>query len=260
MKYYKQTTSSFQILCSLYFSRTSDLLLPLQSLQELISNTSVKDLKATHLSVSHPTMRHLALSFLFLSVNSFSQDLRGRFSEDYSLANGDPENGDFSLFDNPISADKSSDLFGSTIAMADGLDPINTDFLGESSAFGDLDGVGTFPSLLDAAPVIANTPEHPRQPVDANCPDGTYLACCFMGRLTECIWYSQTDPGCYYDDGLRCCESITGIVGEGCRLPLGAQQQENPIEDAIRGVLEYEIPTGWLAPLGDAAGAILDGI
>ena len=189
---------------NLYLSRTFHLLLPLQTFRELISNTSVKDLEAFHLSVSHLTMRHLALSFLFLSVNSFPQDLRGRFSEDFSLADGNTGNGDLSLFDFPVSADESSNSFDSTIAMADGLDPINTDFLGDSPAFGDLDGVGTSSSVLDPALLIAESPEHPRPPVEVNCSPGTYLACCFMGRLTECIWYKREDPGCFYDNDLRC--------------------------------------------------------
>lgn len=248
------------MLCNLYLSLAFHLLLPLQSLRELISNTSVKDLEVFHLLVSHLTMRHLALSFLFLSVNSLPQDLRGRFSEDFSLANGNPGNGDLSLFDFPVSSDESPNPFDSTIAMADGLDPINTDFLGEPSAFGDLDGVGTSSSILDVAPLIAESPEHPRPPVKVTCSPGTHLACCFMGRLTECIWHNRDDPWCFYDSDLRCCKSITGILGEECSAPTSSEEQGNAIVDGVLGVLRYEVPTGWLAPVGEAAVGILDGI
>lgn len=198
-------------------------------------------------------MRHLVLSFLVLSVNSFPQDLHGRFADDYEVASNS-ENSDSNIFTNPAPADGSSDLFGSTLAAADGPGPINTDYLGESPPPGTLDSAVTSPSPPNAAFDIAALPQNPQTKEGFTCGAGTALACCFHSDLGVCIWYNEIDPVCAYDDDLRCCQDIVGENGVECNQVAATSQGLLPMWNSALDFLRIEVPTGWLAPLVGGVG------
>lgn len=190
-------------------------------------------------------MRHLILSFLVFSVNSFSQSLHGRFLDDSELAykSVNPES---SIFTDPNPADGSSDLF----ATADGSSPIDTANLGESLPLGTLDSLGTSLSPPNAAYEIATWPDHPEYSDSYSCENSKGLACCFEG-MNACIWYNSKDAHCYYPQDLRCCTDIDeNEIGIECEPTIPNSQVEIlPSFQAVEDFLRIEVPTGWLAPL-----------
>ena len=189
-------------------------------------------------------MRHLILSFLVFSVNSFPQDLHNRFADDFELAYNSA-NPDSSIFTDPTPADGSSDLF----ATADGLESFDTGNLNESPPLGTLDSAGTSLSPLNPGFEVAEWQE-PDHSSTWGCEGTSNLACCFHGG-DVCIWYNSKDPHCYYEEDLRCCKEITvEEIGVECG-PAGQKSAFTivPALDAVGDFLRIEVPTGWLAPL-----------
>ena len=190
-------------------------------------------------------MRHLVLSFLVFSVNSFPQDLHPRFEDDFELAYNSP-NPDSSIFAEPTTVDGSSDLF----ATAGDSQLYGTDSLPESSPLDTLDSTDTSLRPLNPAFQVAEWHDHPDYDELYGC-DAGQLACCFAGGLT-CIWFNGKDPHCYYEDDLRCCHDISaGEVGINCgpATPKNQMGILPAIGNTVGDILRYEVPTGWLAPL-----------
>lgn len=190
-------------------------------------------------------MRHLILSFLVFSVNSFPQDLHNRFADDLELAYNSPDPDSY-LFTDSTPADGSSDLF----ATVD--DPNSIDFgnLKESLPVGTLDSAGTSFSPLNPGFEVAEWQE-PDHAANWGCQGLSNLACCFHGG-DVCVWYNSKEPHCYYEDDLRCCEAITTEeIGVECgpASKKGAEFSIIPALDAVGDVLRWEVPTGWLGPL-----------
>lgn len=189
-------------------------------------------------------MRHLILPFLVFSVNSFPQDLNGRFVDDLDLAYNSP-NPDSSLFADPTSTDGSSDLF----ATANESKPIGTDNLGGLPPLDTLDGTGTSLSPLNPGVEVASWPDHPEYSDSWDCGEGLSLACCVTGA---CIWYNSRDPHCYYEIDLMCCKDIDAAeagIDCGPATPKNQVGKVAPPGLSIIDILRWEVPTGWLAPL-----------
>lgn len=189
-------------------------------------------------------MRHLILSFLVFSVNSFPQDLHGRFENDLELAYNSP-NPDSSIFAEPTSVDGSSDLF----TTASDSNPFDTDNLGELSPPNTLDSTGT--SLRPPKPgfEVATWPDHPNYAETWGCGSGA-LACCSLDNI--CVWFDDKDVHCYYEEDLKCCQGIgEGELGIECG-PATQKSQMGVLPmfgQAVGDILRMEVPTGWLAPL-----------
>lgn len=181
-------------------------------------------------------MRHLVLSFLVFSVNSFPQDLHGRFADNSELAYSSGSS-DSSLFTDPAPTDGSSDLFGSGST---------TEYQGELTPLDTSDSLGTSTGSPKSDYQIAEW-TGPRVVDHSACASGTQLACCFHGDMSTCIWYNENDPLCYYDVDLRCCQNIVEENGIECKEYAATSQGILPTwaEDFLR----TEVPTGWLAPL-----------
>lgn len=195
-------------------------------------------------------MRHLVLSFLVFSVNSFPQDLHGRFADDTELAFNSADT-DSSLFTDTLPIDGSSDeLFGPSLEMADGLPPIDTQ---GSVPFDTTDSTGTSLNPPSAGFNIAEWPYPPYETDDYNdCGEGHGFACCPMGKVTECVWYNMNDAHCYYSDDLMCCKDIHDHNGIDCSPAVAKSQSLVP--GWINDVLRLEVPTNWLVPLGEGNG------
>ena len=203
-------------------------------------------------------MHHLVfLSFLVFSVrvNSFPRDLQRRYPDEFDLAYS-PGGSDSSIFTDDTSADWSSDPSGSTFLTADASGLANTDYLGEPSLLDASAGVDLTSTPSDSLVAITS---HEPPTADFECPSGTQRACCYQGKPSECIWFSQNDPLCYYASDWMCCNNIDGLQGIDCSAAPTAQS--NPIQgffDNVEGFLRLEVPTGWIEPLVGGAGSLLE--
>lgn len=190
-------------------------------------------------------MRHLIWSFLVFSVNSFPQDLHGRFEDDLELAYNSA-NPDSSIFAEPTSVDGSSDLF----ATAGDSQLYGSDNLPELSSLDTLDSTETSLGPPNPALKVAEWHDHPDYAELYGCDGGLGLACCFAGGA--CIWFNGKEPHCYYEEDLRCCRDIgAGEVGIDCG-PATPKNQVGvlpTIGQTVEDILRIEVPTGWLAPL-----------
>lgn len=205
-------------------------------------------------------MRRLVLSLLFFSVNSIPQDLYGRFLEESDSSSAPTFNleesaRDSTIIGSPALIGGAPDLFSSTPDLSGAPGLTGADDLGEPSLFSSVDGAGTSSDLLNPPFTIAALPENPATHPGFECTEGSALACCFMGRPNECIWYHENDPGCFYENDFRCCQDISDVTGIGCKE--ATQLQPNAIVESILDVLRtpVEVPE-WLPLLGDAAGAV----
>jgi hypothetical protein len=198
-------------------------------------------------------MRHLVLFFLFFAVNSLPEEFN-LFLEDYTPS--DPlAYVDESDLANPTSIDGSPDLFGSEMPWGTGL--AGEEYPEEPSLFSDVDGAWTSSSPINA---ISALPANPQTDPAYACPGGTALACCFQGRMADCIWYNGNDPWCFYPEDYMCCRDIEGLQGKECSEAPLAQAQGNPIIDGILDVLSTEVSLDWLLPLvGNGVGGLLEG-
>jgi hypothetical protein len=195
-------------------------------------------------------MRQLVLFFVFLAVNSLPEEFN-LFLEDYnpSDALAYVEGPDLA---SPAFIEDPPDLFDS-VAYGPGL--AEEEYPEEPFLFSNVNGEWTSPSPINA---ISALPENPQTDPAYACPDGTALACCFLGKLTDCIWYKETDPGCAYPEDFVCCRDIEGLQGKECSEAPLAQAQGNPFIDGILDVLSTEVSIDWLLPLvGNGVGGLL---
>jgi hypothetical protein len=206
-------------------------------------------------------MHRLILSLLMFSVNSLPQDLYGRFLEASGSSSALPYSLQEPAWDSSSSAltDGSPDLFSSAPDLTGGRRLNGADDLGETSLFSTVDGVRTSSDPSNPSFAIAALPENPTTHPDYSCPAETALACCFLNRLHECIWYHENDPGCYYESDFRCCKDIDGVIGKECKEATRAQS--NPIVETILGVLRTEVEApDWITPLVGTAKEVWNGL